>query len=84
MMGRRKSEQGQMIYAFDLDAVVPDDHLVRQIASVLDISWVRKDLTPHYSQTGRPSIDGHDHRVTKPFDADGVRIGPKRCQQSPL
>ena len=57
MMGRRKSEQGQLFYTFDLEAVVPADHLVRQIASVLDLSWVRKELAPHYSRTGRPSID---------------------------
>ena len=56
-MGRRKSEQGQLFYAFDLDAVVPDDHQVRQIAAVLDLSWVRAELAPHYSHTGRPSID---------------------------
>ena len=57
MMGRRKSEQGQLFYAFDLDAVVPDDHQVRRIAAVLDLSWVRGELAPHYSHTGRPSID---------------------------
>ncbi len=57
MMGRRKSEQGQLFYAFDLEAVVPADHLVRRIASVLDMSWVREELAPHYSHTGRPSID---------------------------
>lgn len=56
-MGRRKSEQGQLFYAFDLETVVPADHLVRQIATVLDLSWVRKELAPHYSHTGRPSID---------------------------
>ncbi len=56
-MGRRKSEQGQLFYAFDLEAVVPADHLVRRIASVLDMSWVREELAPHYSHTGRPSID---------------------------
>jgi transposase len=57
MMGRRKSEQGQLFYAFDLETVVPDDHLVRQIAAVLDLTWVRAELAPHYSHTGRPSID---------------------------
>lgn len=57
MMGRRKSEQGQLFYAFDLDAVVPEDHQVRRIAAVLDLSWVRGELAPHYSHTGRPSID---------------------------
>ena len=57
MMGRRKSEQGQLFYAFDLEAVVPDDHQVRLIAAVLDLAWVRTELAPHYSHTGRPSID---------------------------
>jgi len=57
MMGRRKGEQGQLFYAFDLETVVPDDHLVRRIAAVLDLSWVRAELAPHYSNTGRPSID---------------------------
>jgi transposase len=57
MMGRRKDDQGQLFYAFDLDAVVPDDHQVRRIASVLDLSWVHSELAPHYSHTGRPSID---------------------------
>ena len=56
-MGRRKSEQGQLFYAFDLDAAVPGDHLVRRIAAILDLSWLRKELAPHYSHTGRPSID---------------------------
>jgi transposase len=57
MMGRRKSEQGQLFYAFDLDGVVPDDHQVRRVAAVLDLSWVRRELAPHYSHTGRPSTD---------------------------
>ena len=57
MMGRRTSEQGQLFYAFDLEAIVPDDHQVRRIAAVLDLAWVRTELAPHYSHTGRPSID---------------------------
>jgi transposase len=57
MMGRRKSEQGQLFYAFDLEAIVPDDHQVRRIAAVLNLAWVRAELAPHYSYTGRPSID---------------------------
>ena len=57
MMGRRENGQGQFLYAFDLDKVVPPDHLVRQIDGVLDLSWVHKELAPYYSHTGRPSID---------------------------
>ena len=56
-MGRQEDGQGQFFYAFDLDKVVPPDHLVRQIDGVLDLSWVHRELEPYYSHTGRPSID---------------------------
>jgi transposase len=57
MMGRHTQDQVRLFYSFDLDAVVPGDHLVRRIATVLDLSWVRTELAPHYSPMGRPSID---------------------------
>jgi transposase len=57
MMGRLKRDQGQLFYSFCLEEVVPDDHRVREIASVLDLSWVHGELSPHYSHLGRPSID---------------------------
>ena len=57
MMGRREGGQGQFFYSFNLDKVVPPDHLVRQIDGVLDLAWVHKELAPYYSHTGRPSID---------------------------
>jgi transposase len=57
MMGRQEDGQGQFFYAFDLDKVVPADHLVRQIDGVLDLSWVHKELAAYYSHTGRRSID---------------------------
>jgi transposase len=57
MMGQRAQHQSQLFYSFDLNAAVPDDHLVRRIAAVLDLSWVHGELAPHYSHTGRPSID---------------------------
>ena len=57
MMGRRDREQGHLFYCFNLEEVVPEDHLVRAIAGVLDLSWVHTELAPHYSPIGRPSID---------------------------
>jgi transposase len=57
MMGRRNEGQGQLFYEFRLDEVVPDDHLVRKIRELLDLSWVYAELAPYYSETGRPSID---------------------------
>src|SRR6478672_3541149 len=57
MMGRLSHEQAQFFYSFRLDEAVPDDHPVREIAAVLDPSWVHSELAPYYSQLGRPSID---------------------------
>jgi transposase len=57
MMGRLEAGQGQFFYSFDLDQVVPPDHLVRQIDGLLDLDWVHRELAPYYSHTGRPSID---------------------------
>ena len=57
MIGRLNRDQGQLFYSFCLDEVVPSDHRVREIAGVLDLSWVHAELAPHYSHLGRPSID---------------------------
>src|SRR2546423_15169699 len=57
MMGRLERDQEQLFYSFCLEEVVPDDHQVRAIASVLDLSWVYGELSPHYPALGRPSID---------------------------
>ena len=57
MMGRLNRNQEQLFYAFCLDEVVPEDHLVRQIGAVLDLSWVHAELAPYYSRFGRLSID---------------------------
>jgi transposase len=57
MMGRLNHDQGQFFYSFRLDEAVPDDHPVRELAAVLDLSWVHSELAPFYPQLGRPSID---------------------------
>ena len=57
MMGRLKHDQRQLFYSFCLEEVVPDDHLARGIATVLDLSWVHAELAPYYPKIGRPSID---------------------------
>jgi transposase len=57
MMGRRTHDQEQFFYSFRLDETVPDDHPVREIAAVLDLSWVHSELAPYYPRLGRPSID---------------------------
>jgi transposase len=57
MMGERVGGQDRLFYEFCLDEVVPDDHLLRRIDSVLDLIWLRRELSPYYSHTGCPSVD---------------------------
>src|SRR5215472_734536 len=57
MMGRLNHSQGRLFYSFCLEGAIPDDHLVRKIAAVLDLSWVHAELAPHYPNNGRPWID---------------------------
>jgi transposase len=57
MMGRLSHDQEQFFYSFRLDEAVPDDHPVREIAAVLDLSWVHSELARYYPRLGRPSID---------------------------
>src|SRR5689334_2939991 len=57
MMGRLNHDQEQFFYSFRLDEAVPNDHPVREVAAVLDLSWVHSELAPYYPRIGRPSID---------------------------
>jgi transposase len=57
MMGSNDKPQDELFYAFNLDDVVPQDHLLRDIDRLLDFKELREHLAPYYSHTGRPSVD---------------------------
>ena len=57
MMGSNDKPQDELFYAFTLEDIVPQDHLLRDIDRVLDLSELREHLAPYYSHTGRPSVD---------------------------
>ena len=57
MMGSNDKSQDEFFYAFNLDDVVPQDHLLRDIDQLLDFTELREHLAPYYSHTGRPSVD---------------------------
>jgi len=57
MMGALVGRQERLFYEFDLEEMVPADHLLRRIDAVLDLSWLRAELAPYYSHTGCPSVD---------------------------
>ena len=57
MMGPAVGRQDRLFYEFNLEARIPNDHWLRRIDAVLDLSWLRADLAPFYSHTGCPSVD---------------------------
>jgi transposase len=56
MMGTQAAPE-RLFYDFCLEDHVPDDHLLRRIDRVLDLSEVRQKLKSFYCSIGRPSID---------------------------
>ena len=56
MMGPAVGRQDRLFYEFDLEDVVPGDHLLRRIDAVLDLSWLRAEMASHYSHLGCPSV----------------------------
>ena len=57
MRGERTVAQEALFYSFSLERHVPADHLLRSIDRFVDLSGIREELKPFYSDTGRPSID---------------------------
>ena len=58
MLGdEKKLDSGDMFHVFNVDELIPPNHLLRRIDSVLDTSWVRKEVAECYSDRGRPSWD---------------------------
>jgi transposase len=56
MMGEPLGRQDRLFCEFDLEDVVPADHLLRRIDAALDLSWLRGEIKPHYSHLGCPSV----------------------------
>jgi transposase len=59
MMGRQDRDQGRLFYEFNLDDVIPRDHLLRRmnvfVSAALDD--LHQQLGAYYSDIGRPSVD---------------------------
>jgi transposase len=58
MLGdEKKLDSGDMFHVFNVDELIPPNHLLRRLDAVLDTSWVRKEVADCYSDRGRPSWD---------------------------
>lgn len=57
MEERRKDARREPVIV-DLEALVPEDHLLRKIERVMDYEWLYALLSPYYCHdNGRPGID---------------------------
>jgi len=56
MMDDHQFEE-KLYYNLSLGRLIPEDHLLRQVAEAVDFAFIRPLCRPYYSHTGRPSID---------------------------
>lgn len=58
MIGRQERWQQELFVAGPLSSLVPDDHILRLVDKVLDLSWLRDEVKDLYCcDNGRPGID---------------------------
>jgi transposase len=58
MIGNQERWQEDLFVAGPLSSLIPEDHILKQVDKILDLSWLRNEVKDTYSQTmGRPSID---------------------------
>lgn len=58
MIGRQDRWQEDLFVAGPLRDLIPDDHVLKRVDKVLDLSWLRKEVADCYcTDNGRPGID---------------------------
>jgi len=58
MLGRKNRLQPELFVAGSLRDLLPDDHILVRVDRVLDLGWLREEVSDCYSDaTGRPGID---------------------------
>jgi transposase len=56
VQGKKEFNQ-RIFYNINLDSLVPDDHFLKRLDSVVSFNFVRDITKDYYSHTGKPSID---------------------------
>jgi transposase len=87
MMGRQTGDQSRLFYAFNLDEVIPDRHLLRRINPIVTsvLAELRGKLKAFYSEIGRPSIDPELMlRMLIVGYCYGIRYERKLCEEVEL
>src|SRR5471030_1021925 len=87
MMGRQIGDQSRLFYAFNLDEVIPEGHLLRRMNPIVTrvLAEIRTRLEPFYSDIGRPSIDPELMlRMLIVGYCYGIRFERKLCEEVEL
>lgn len=56
MQGKKEFNQ-RIYYNINLDSLVPDNHFLKRLGSLVSFDFVRDITKDYYSHTGKPSID---------------------------
>ena len=87
MMGRQRRDQGRLFYEFRLEDRIPENHLLRRMNVFVTVALadLHRELEPHYSDIGRPSIDPElMMRMLIVGYCYGIRSERKLCQEVEL
>jgi transposase len=58
VLGSQDRHQEELFVAGPLSSLIPDDHILKRVNKVLDLSWLREEVKDLYCSTnGRPGID---------------------------
>lgn len=58
MIGTQDRWQEDLFVAGPLSQLIPEDHILKQVDKVIDLSWLRSEVADTYNEVmGRPSID---------------------------
>ena len=58
MLGRKERDQPEFFVTGSLKQLIPDEHVLARVDRVLDLSWLRDEVSVYYClDDGRPGID---------------------------
>jgi len=58
MIGQRDRSKRTLFITGDIEQFIPDDHILKRVDRVLDLSWLSQEVKGYYcADNGRPSID---------------------------
>jgi transposase len=58
MIGRKKHKQPTLFIPGSMENFIPDDHILKKVDRVLDLSWLREEVAGLYCDgAGRPGVD---------------------------